>query len=1117
MSFETASLWNEEQTSPEAREALSNADLLHDALQLPTNASKEEWRSVLHRAFHTVPPPDQSTVKNPTETRMKFLQEQHTTIQKNELDTLTFIAALVEEKQRRGPSGPALEDIYTPLVLDKITDLIERKHVYEAMVREEKPSEMSTLPMYCAIFANMMAQSKIAGAMPLAASGDWSWPLLKRLDVRGQKALVSAERDLTEKLWRAGLHDVPDVGKLLLKGTAESQKMMGEIIEKATPASKFDVILLLYVLQTSDDKFGAALEFGSFMVANGMAEMALEAAASRIALLENLSTKHPVIMAAAALFIVFGIDKLIGFDNMVQGLESRTDPAFWDMAGNVADMMAPSALYGQSKELVHAGGQRLGIATIDPRLDQRQFIGQQIMMANYEKGQPLGRNYAHDLEQWDNMVEIAATQAEKSGNPLKARLYRLEKTERGPGGEKEWAARQAVEVHAMYEQLRGMEQSLNELLQQHHVITAANGFEKFDLAPLAALPQEEGDVGIRSVLQSDQYRKIEQGIAGLTTTEIEIIPAPGPTMVSRVKRKSGLSEEEAKKLEEEYKEIRELHERCIGMAKRLAKTVSMYTHLKVYNQSWVQKRREQGETLIPKVVQDGMISMIVQSSRRREVLDRSLYPGMTQEQYRKNLQDLYQFDQDSDPWPNPLFDPLGWVKRCSKGRENRKDELYTDIETQTYFPEFLKDVQAMTEHSALEGKALLPLLEIIQNNKHDIPPWEAMRSVLLAIAETVPDAKIARGIRSLSSEQKPSQLVAQFKRELAQNDVSGKSLLLEKTLGAFCQEGLRSSVTNMRRQFLITSEYRVFYDRKQSQWMVEWNGHARSVGKFEYQGLNISRGKVEYDSPSRRIPYLEWCRNHPECEKAVTQDLQWCKEWIRYMEATISEAQEAEQQREGNKQVEHWEKEKAAEELAKAHPCVWQKYPLADSGRRYDHVAYVPKREDQPARYLYLQMPEVETGSSISSSDFAIVNGNNSTTRMAVYEEGKREGEVYTVKGNYRRSLDSDPNGSVISEGLGFPIEGDPLGSIRKVLAPFVSDINAAEVRATEQKALEYYNALPSDASDHSLPRHEQFLRLLEGECSRLSRIEDKPEQYRSLTQAQFDEVLEKARKLAMM
>ena len=41
---------------------------------------------------------------------------------------------------------------------------------------------------------------------------------------------------------------------------------------------------------------------------------------------------------------------------------------------------------------------------VDPEFEQRKFLSQRIMMANYGKAQPLGRNFAHKTYDWDEYV-----------------------------------------------------------------------------------------------------------------------------------------------------------------------------------------------------------------------------------------------------------------------------------------------------------------------------------------------------------------------------------------------------------------------------------------------------------------------------------------------------------------------------------------------------------------------------------------------------------------------------------------------------------------------------------------------------------------------------------------
>lgn len=1076
--------------SREAEEALGKASDVHGALAFPENVSKEDFAAEIKRALEPVPSPQ--SCKNPTPNRVAFLEKDALKIQECEKNLQFFIVEIAKEFEEK--SRQPLAAIISPLLFGRIADLIVQKQYYRAMHAEEQPKTQSDLPMYLAVTATVLAEQKFAGSLPLGGSGEWTSKSLRGLDIQTQRGILRADRAIAEKLSSMGIKNAPPFAQVLLKAPPGAAKVLQKILEKATPNSVYDIILMAYFLYEADDKMEAAMHFGLTLAEFGLSDIVVQAAVAEFPQLALIG--KPIPLTIACLVIVFLLNKTGMNEAITNYLKSVTDPAWWDAGGNVADMMVGSALIGQAGEI----GYMTGLRSVDPELDQRRFLSQKIMKADWKRGQPLGNNFAHTTGDWDEQVEAVAATTEQGGNPVQAKLLREEKIMSSPGGETGWAKRQSIEVYQLSEQLKGFQDALNGELKGLGIIENERGAGMFDLRFVALDPQVEGDVGIRTLLQkSEQYQKIERGIEALR------------------KPKEGTDETQQQKQarEKKYADVRDLHNRCVRMAEQLAKTVSMHTHLGTYDKSWTELRKEGDDILLPKAVEEGMIYSIAYATRRREALNPASYPAMSRAAFSKNVAETFRYNRDSDPWPDILGDPLGWVKRYQTFARNAETEI-RDVAQMTELETVLADIGTIVKKDASLARAIEPIVAHVQGKKDDVPPVLMERMVMQAMAEALPEEDLKPTSRTSAEE---------ITRALG---TAEKSEDLERLLQQFCAAGPEFSCNKgfgLAPEkgdpiFAYSVRHRLYFDRATQSWMVDVSSsisNPRNHGSIgqEYMGRKMRLTFDRKDIPGRAITLDAWSHTHPAAAKSIETSLQWHEQWIEWARQKIASAKAREASNDKEQiTTERTDREKACDN-AKQHPLTWQKYPRLSEGTvklrsagevPYEYVAYIP---GEKAHYIYLQTPEIDLAPawrSGSGTPEAKAAGYTQLTRIGVRGEGEDKIRRYTLGANFRTELQKPGLEHLLHTGLTMPIADSDRLSVRKLLALYQGD--ALHLSTLEELVIPEYQQYKDPLSK------ERFLRHLDTQIRSLTDAAGKDGKYLALTPTLLSQALARTKEL---
>lgn len=819
MAPETRDISGQPPEAPESRNILRRSAEFKRALDFPIDVSDEQWKKDLEKALSRPPEPTAENLKNPTAVRMQYAQKERSELLAHQESTDILFDELTSEA-----GGGVLPEMYAAIALTRVADLLNRRRMYDSFMKEEKPESPSMLPLYLSIAASEVAEETVISLLPELPSAEVKGKISR---LRG---VISAEKRLAATLQKAGIKNA-DVARMLAKMPRETTQMVGKLVARATPNSVYDILLMSYYLHESDDKMAAAMQFSTFLVAQGLSEVVIESVASRFAILGKLP-KNPYVVTAVALALVIGLDKTLGFDKITAWAESQVDPANWDMGGQIVDTVSGSKLFDDAGEL----GYMTGLRTVDPLSEMKSFLMQKLQM---NRGDGAKVEYAHGMLDWNEQVERMAIAAEEEGNPVKAALYRLEKIGHG-----EWADRQAVLFYGNVQRLKGMQTALNEQ-------TGSN----LDIID-AVTASRNDDAEFRRLLQT-------------------------PLLTSDVQSKIDAIQDPEKK-----KDAQDNYDSYIYLARQIATDVTLYVHLGVYDPRWLQTRDALGESsIIPAAVEKGMIAHLKYRSERRKALDPASYPQLDGKKFAENLSSLYKRDRDPDPWPDISQHPIDWFHRFRKHNGDYNSRVIGDVEEFVELPNFLKDVAAITGKNPALAAALDPLMKIIEEKKNTVSPEEIQKAVLTALAEALPDSDI-RFYNSFTSF-KGSDILRSVTR--GRMDSSA----LQKHMEDFSKEGPSANFYSSQ-NMSFNIDYNMEWDESSRQWMVRVSPKMLNPSNrgFVYLGVKIVPGTLK--APERLIPFSAWAQKHPQAAKSVLPQLADHQKWMAYLKTRVAEAKRLE-------------------------------------------------------------------------------------------------------------------------------------------------------------------------------------------------------------------------------
>jgi len=968
-------------------ESLARSDALRKALSLPADVSDADWKMHLNEALAPVEQPDEKNVVNPTPVRMEFLKQQCEKISSEQRETALFFKDIVEYET----SGP-LPDIYKGLTLKMVANLINAKRSYADVMHEEKNQTKSELPSYLAMAILMGPEDKVSDTLSVRERVP---SFLQKMDIPAKRAFIQAERSLTQKLQRAGVRN-PNVSAMLSKMSLQSAAMTEKMLMKAVPNSYYDLLLLSYFLHESEDKAAAAVQFGSFIAAQGMTEIALEAAManSRFAKVRGL-LKKPSVVTLVALALVVVAEKTTGAGTkIVEGAESAMGSANWTALGQAIEF-APLPVPIKLIDDLGALGYMTGLRSVDPQRDQRAFLSRQVFQdpstanriermrggANIDE-RGFRKDYIFSFIDWDEQVEAVAAETEKY-DPTRAEIYRLSKVG-GGGGPREWASREAVRMFQNTESLRGMQNELNEL------VGLSGSAVAFDLVPTVITKQNQKDMYIDLLTKTEQYTRILEKINQLP--------------------------------EDQRANAKALYENCVALARSIATDVSLYTHLGVYDESWTVYRNEEGERLLPKMVEDGIVSTLALQAKYSR-----LDPQYHEKKYAESLGEKFRaFKDKKNEWPDIFEHPVDFLGRLKQQAMRDKSDAAIDarnreaVDINVMIPSMMDDIARITGNNPELKHALGPVLKLIDEKKDNMSANDIQDALIHSLAEAMPDERLRK-------EWYPSHEAEEIWKKSEKPGLS--SFEMENIVSEFAQKAGPSLSFYESQGLSYRSDYRFRYNPHSDSWDVVVQPSVVNPNNRGFAQLGTVIRPVHMTPPPRIVPFEEWAETHPQSMEKIVPELEKYRQWID----ALKQKKEAVVKQEAVNKPRN-----DAIERAKATPGVFVDIPASTAGERQD-----PEMRAYLADGTHISMPYEPQGVSqyVAPTDGMQKSPYDYAGKELKFAWKGPEGAItnMTVNGSGFRNQENLDDGTKYLMFAAFctPIEGKDWESISKVLNAF--------------------------------------------------------------------------------
>lgn len=673
----------------------------------------------------TAPIPDPASAQS--ESRKEDLKRMHVSLESERRMIANKLPAMLLH-----PVGSVLRKEW----LEKITEFLMRRALFEqAMGIADVRSE--TWLLYAGMVVNELAEEGFETFLKLDGESALRKQFLKcdwfrNLDAAARSKILQGWQEVKGALAAKGV-PVQRIGNVLqfLNRSSLGPRFWSELLSVESGAT---VLLWGYYLSTAENKFKASLQFGSFIALSSASNRCLRHA--RVALrgleIHTKLPKHPAVQFAAALFVAYvGAEKIDQFTTWIDR-QFPDDPWKHDTEIMLSMVSGESimttlgqgydagvdALLGVAPQ-ARAALEKAGLYAFDPdRTGVLDFLGQENIVFD-EKKKRFERQYSHSWKDWNARLDalIAAEQ-----NPILKRLWTLQKIE----DPSRWAARRSVILYSQTRALQATENALATALQKDGLIGSRS-----DL-PLLTIATRDGEG------RNDRAVAFALG-SGLDAPAL-------PAIANAMERRP--AGDGLKVMWEEY----------VRVAKEIAKDVSIYRHVGVYNRrDWL------GEPVggdMPPMVRDGMMEEIRSAVERRRAVRADQYGA------------LYRGQDGRARFSRDLTRAVYLAPKLSfsEGLEGRVREGLLRIqqwgtellpnrvagyESDPLFAEsfaLLRSAESAAQHLPSQDfeRAIKPLMQLVESRR--IPTADELRRLRVPLDDAVLHARTGRGRLTAATE-----------------------------------------------------------------------------------------------------------------------------------------------------------------------------------------------------------------------------------------------------------------------------------------------------------------------------------------------------------------------------
>ena len=808
-----------------------------------------------------------------------------------------------------------------------------------------------------------------AGTMPVLRfmkTPEW----LQRLDAGTRAKVLEGYKQAKLKIGPKS----PRLSKLLdsVNRSPFGKNFLKQLLTVESPVT---VMLWTMYVYSSGNPLRATMNFASFM-ATSAASNALLATSTRMLaqaaiwaqrakrfrtarafLMLARLPKHPVIQLTAALGLALGLSPVI--DKITGWVDEKIPDGKWKRgANNTIDIVSGSSII-DSGEFI--GKDVLGLWNVDPELDAFSYLNRDVLYIT-------GRGKINTLPDWNGAVDRAI---DDEMNPLMQELHKLEYADGGS-----WKNRHAFELYGLVAHASELQSAIAAGLVEKNVISDLKDFDFLSIATSDSSKQ-----------RPDWAVKEAEDGGGKLGKAFEYL--------------QGLDEEN--ELAKIWKSFRQL----VG---RIAERVTTFRHLNLYDKKrWLEPRN--GERMT-QVVQDGLASEINYQLQRNAILKYEEGGTYTKGEFMRLVTNVEERRahrdvpgklpiSDEKPWPNIFTDVGGWLERLAVHNDINQNTI---DKVDRHFVE--KMVGGMNAHTiqhenAFQFKKMQE--EILAASKEK--PKLAQFALTMAYIEALPD-KILLDKMHTSSFWKQSYNATRASLD-KEPDVRRKALLRESLLNTFtdykgrgaCGVPSISYHETLANSLKVSGGMRFTFNRRTRIWEVHTSAHSE-MPYIAISGLG-SRHHFPKINVSKKEPFSEWRRNHPDVAKKLAPSLLWHEKWVNILEErlqTANEAVEEKKQEEERNRIENI----APKEFNTALEAVKE---TPNSFVQISHSGIYLMFESDTGKYVTYRPPQYFDGAAFVSGDAKDVEKRSTNY---IIEHSSAKGALYFYQHD---SLEDSPYG----------------------------------------------------------------------------------------------------------
>lgn len=494
-------------------------------------------------------------------------------------------------------------------------------------------------------------------------------------------------------------------------------KFWNSLLEVESAAT---ILLWGMYLHNSPNKFEASIQFGSFIALSNAVSKASGAVTEALSGIEGLSALRMIKIPGANFAIQFAVAMTVAFlaADQIQKFahwvdETIPDSALKSEATVALGIVSGEPIFSGLEELSEVTGftevlDKAGMTGFDPDRDLMSYLGAEAISVKYPDMTADYRRI-HTIHDWNDRLRMAINAQD---NEIKQALWETLRVDAGS-----WADRQALQVFSTVSSLRQSETSLEQSLRKAGVFTDSDRLTGVHFATADYdMPSVVGMTGY-SFIKDDMHNRNDRLVA-------RAFDWADGKLVKAGKYFRSLPESDPNR------EAWTIYEKSCA---QLAKNISIYRHLDIYNQkAWLGDVEKLGGTSglqgMTDTVRNGLMAEVRHQMRRRALLSSDAYPKLSRREFAEKLVGTVKLKPEFSFLESGFLsikDPQGFEGMMKRARSDYFSLLFT-----------VQDAEKTLTKEKLDA-CLQPLREIVLAGQ--MPTGPVLRSAQKAINDAIID------------------------------------------------------------------------------------------------------------------------------------------------------------------------------------------------------------------------------------------------------------------------------------------------------------------------------------------------------------------------------------------